>query len=251
MANTIALRSRTRGKSPLLQCGCGNFAPRMPATGFVCLVRYLPTLPSIRVNAKVPAQRDRTIGSMRSAAFEPSWPWKAKRGETIDIPEAPPGLRTRARHDSRECSDLLSLGCSDHTHRDSRKCMCFKCPTCGKINCHGIENGHRAAGCFSCWPGGYIVELAERPANRMGGLAPMPARSFELVQGGARRPRSRRGAAGEGTSLSSAWTARRADDQALDLIDALQRHPRRWPFDGRRKKGGSADGTSPGLPQAL
>ena len=46
--------------------------------------------------------------------------------------------------------------------RDFRKSMCFKCPKCAKINCHGIENGHRAPGC-SCWPHGYYVELAQGP----------------------------------------------------------------------------------------
>ena len=39
--------------------------------------------------------------------------------------------------------------------------MCFKCPKCGKINCHGTQNGHRSSGCWNCWPDGYIVELTQ------------------------------------------------------------------------------------------
>ena len=46
------------------------------------------------------------------------------------------------------------------------KSMCFKCPKCGKINCHGLANGHRAPGCWSCWPDGYFVELAHFAANQ-------------------------------------------------------------------------------------
>ena len=34
----------------------------------------------------------------------------------------------------------------------------FRCPICGKENCHGEKEGHRVGGC-NCWVSGYYIEL--------------------------------------------------------------------------------------------